>query len=75
MRTVLVTGPGGAGRTTLAAATARAAARTGTRVLLLTAEPGGSTRRLGIPSEVAGWIGVVAGVLVVALALRRWRRP
>ncbi|WP_308403761.1 ArsA-related P-loop ATPase [Streptomyces sp. Vc17.3-30] len=40
MRTVLVTGPGGAGRTTLAAATARAAARTGTRVLLLTADPG-----------------------------------
>ncbi|NEE45101.1 ATP-binding protein, partial [Streptomyces sp. SID8455] len=39
MRTVLVTGPGGAGRTTLAAATARAAARAGTRVLLLTADP------------------------------------
>ena len=36
MRTVLVTGPGGAGRTTLAAATALAGARRGARVLLLT---------------------------------------
>ncbi|SCE09380.1 arsenite-transporting ATPase, partial [Streptomyces sp. SolWspMP-sol7th] len=33
MRTVLVTGPGGAGRTTLAAATALAAARAGTPTL------------------------------------------
>ncbi|MFD7531385.1 ArsA-related P-loop ATPase [Streptomyces sp. NPDC059849] len=38
MRTVLVTGPGGAGRTTVAAATALAAARRGRRVLLLTAD-------------------------------------
>ncbi|MFB7915084.1 ArsA family ATPase [Streptomyces sp. NPDC056061] len=38
MRTVLVTGPGGAGRTTVAAATARAAARTGRRTLLLSAD-------------------------------------
>lgn len=36
MRTVLVTGPGGAGRTTLAAATALAAARAGSRTLLIT---------------------------------------
>ncbi|KPC61757.1 ArsA family ATPase [Streptomyces chattanoogensis] len=36
MRTVLVTGPGGAGRSTLAAATALAGARRGERVLLLT---------------------------------------
>ncbi|MEV4438591.1 ArsA-related P-loop ATPase [Streptomyces sp. NPDC049577] len=36
MRTVLVTGPGGAGRTTVAAATALAAAAEGRRVLLLT---------------------------------------
>ncbi|MFF3058722.1 ArsA family ATPase [Streptomyces sp. NPDC057909] len=35
MRTVLVTGPGGAGRTTVAAATALAAARRGRRTLLL----------------------------------------
>ncbi|MEV7086622.1 ArsA-related P-loop ATPase [Streptomyces sp. NPDC093085] len=47
MRTVLVTGPGGAGRTTIAAATALAtaeaiaadASRTGGRVLLLSADP------------------------------------
>ncbi|MFI0741282.1 ArsA family ATPase [Streptomyces sp. NPDC021100] len=40
MRTVLVTGPGGAGRTTVAAAIALAAARAGRRVLLLTTDPG-----------------------------------
>ncbi|HET9381683.1 MAG TPA: ArsA-related P-loop ATPase [Streptomyces sp.] len=38
MRTLLLTGPGGAGRTTLAAATALHAAREGTRTLLLTAD-------------------------------------
>ncbi|MFI1220788.1 MULTISPECIES: ArsA family ATPase [unclassified Streptomyces] len=37
MRTVLVTGPGGAGRTTVAAATALAAAANGSRTLLITA--------------------------------------
>lgn len=40
MRTVLVTGLGGAGRTTVAAATALAAARRGKRALFLSAEPG-----------------------------------
>ncbi|MEU9850645.1 ArsA-related P-loop ATPase [Streptomyces sp. NPDC047985] len=39
MRTVLVTGPGGAGRTTVAAATALATARRGRRALLLSADP------------------------------------
>lgn len=38
MHTLLITGPGGAGRTTVAAATARAAARDGQRVLVLTAD-------------------------------------
>ncbi|MVO89071.1 ArsA family ATPase [Streptomyces sp. p1417] len=38
MRTLFVTGPGGAGRTTLAAATALAAARDGARTLLLSAD-------------------------------------
>ncbi|MFE2633758.1 ArsA family ATPase [Streptomyces scopuliridis] len=48
MRTVLVTGPGGAGRTTIAAATALAAARRGGRVLLLSADPLGDV--LGTPA-------------------------
>lgn len=39
MRTLLVTGPGGAGRSTVAAATALDAARGGRKVLLLTADP------------------------------------
>ncbi|MDI3387165.1 ArsA-related P-loop ATPase [Streptomyces sp. B-S-A8] len=38
MQTLLVTGPGGSGRTTTAAATALAAARDGRRTLLLTAD-------------------------------------
>ncbi|MDT0614538.1 ArsA family ATPase [Streptomyces lancefieldiae] len=38
MRTILITGPGGSGRTTVAAATAVAAARAGTRTLLLGAD-------------------------------------
>ncbi|MFE0925356.1 ArsA family ATPase [Streptomyces mutabilis] len=38
MRTILITGPGGSGRTTVAAATALAAARQGTRALLLGAD-------------------------------------
>ncbi|MGA4848381.1 ArsA family ATPase [Streptomyces sp. G5(2025)] len=38
MRTLLVTGPGGSGRTTVAAATALAAARSGHRTLVLSAD-------------------------------------
>ncbi|WP_225831161.1 ArsA family ATPase [Streptomyces sp. NK08204] len=38
MRTILITGPGGSGRTTLAAATALHAAREGTRTLVLSAD-------------------------------------
>ncbi|MER7397145.1 ArsA-related P-loop ATPase [Streptomyces sp. NPDC000151] len=48
MRTVLVTGPGGAGRTTVAAATALAAARR-QRVLFLTLESGVPEAVLGTP--------------------------
>lgn len=56
MRKVLVTGLGGAGRTTVAAATALAAARHGKRTLFLSAEPGevlGTpvTAHLGEPAE------------------------
>ncbi|MET9698263.1 ArsA-related P-loop ATPase [Streptomyces sp. NPDC006529] len=40
MHTLLITGPGGAGRTTVAAATALAAARRGRRVLVLSGDPG-----------------------------------
>ncbi|MGW2699424.1 ArsA family ATPase [Streptomyces sp. NPDC001340] len=38
MRTILIMGPGGSGRTTIAAATAQRAAREGTRTLLLSAD-------------------------------------
>ncbi|WP_159059186.1 ArsA-related P-loop ATPase, partial [Streptomyces scabiei] len=37
MRTILITGPGGSGRTTVAAATAAEAAREGARTLVLSA--------------------------------------
>lgn len=57
MRTVLVTGLGGAGRTTVAAATALAVARRGKRALFLSAEPGDVfgtpvTGRPGAPDEI-----------------------
>lgn len=57
MRKVLVTGLGGAGRTTVAAATALAAARRGKRALFLSAEPGDVlgapvTAHLGEPAEI-----------------------
>ncbi|MFD3701109.1 ArsA-related P-loop ATPase [Streptomyces sp. NPDC058646] len=50
MHTLLITGPGGAGRTTVAAATALAAARAGRRVLLLSGDPGGPPPALAGPS-------------------------
>ncbi|MFD9489007.1 ArsA family ATPase [Streptomyces sp. NPDC059991] len=53
MRTVLVTGPGGAGRTTVAAATALAAARRGERVLLLSGDRDDPLARLLGGEEVA----------------------
>lgn len=46
MHTLLITGPGGAGRTTVAAATALAAALQGRRVLLLSGDPGAPDDRL-----------------------------
>ncbi|MGP3951031.1 ArsA family ATPase [Streptomyces sp. 7N604] len=51
MRTVLVTGAGGAGRTTVAAATALATARGGRRTLLLTTDRLGTLEAaLGLPA-------------------------
>lgn len=64
MHTLLITGPGGAGRTTVAAATALAAARQGRRVLLLSGDAGDPLSALtgepvGEPAEVAPGLSAV----------------
>ncbi|MEV6513572.1 ArsA family ATPase [Streptomyces sp. NPDC051642] len=66
MRTILITGPGGSGRSTLAAATAQAAAGTGTRTLLLGADRG---------DTLGAALGVVTGAAPVEAAenLTAWR--
>ncbi|MFK0223336.1 ArsA-related P-loop ATPase [Streptomyces vinaceus] len=71
MRILLITGPGGAGRTTVAAATALAAAGNGARVLLLSGAPSDHLHALlgeasGEPAPAApGLVAVpAAGVLV-----------
>ena len=66
MRTILITGPGGSGRSTLAAATAQAAAGTGTRTLLLGADRG---------DTLGAALGVVTGAVPVEVAenLTAWR--
>ncbi|MFF4254719.1 ArsA family ATPase [Streptomyces sp. NPDC001663] len=66
MRTILITGPGGSGRTTVAAATALAAARQGTRTLVLSAD---RTDTLGAA------LGVATGAAPVQVApnLTAWR--
>ncbi|GAB7107843.1 ArsA-related P-loop ATPase [Streptomyces phaeofaciens JCM 4814] len=66
MRTILITGPGGSGRTTLAAATALAAASGGTRTLVLGAD---RTDSLGAA------LGVATGPKPVEAApgLTAWR--
>ncbi|MBK6018776.1 ArsA-related P-loop ATPase, partial [Streptomyces sp. MBT53] len=54
MRTLLITGPGGSGRSTIAAATAQAAAGTGTRTLLLGADRGDTLgAALAVPTGAA----------------------
>ncbi|RLV08354.1 hypothetical protein CTZ27_05965 [Streptomyces griseocarneus] len=76
MRTVLVTGSGGAGRTTTAAATALAAARRGKRTLLLTSDRGPAPEAVlgsGLPagSGRAPWtepVEVVAGLWAARVA-------
>ncbi|MEW1831355.1 ArsA family ATPase [Streptomyces sp. NPDC088196] len=66
MRTILITGPGGSGRSTIAAATAQAAAGTGTRTLLLGADRG---------DTLGAALGVVTGAAPVEAAenLTAWR--
>ncbi|GHH01961.1 ArsA family ATPase [Streptomyces lanatus] len=54
MRTLLITGPGGSGRTTVAAATALAAAADGTRTLVLSADRTDTLgAALGVPTGAA----------------------
>ncbi|MFE6267611.1 ArsA family ATPase [Streptomyces goshikiensis] len=75
MHTLLVTGPGGAGRTTAAAVTALAAARAGRRVLLLSGDPGDPMSALvgpaaGPPEDLAPGLRAVpaaGGVLVARI--------
>ncbi|MCL6298339.1 ArsA family ATPase [Streptomyces kronopolitis] len=62
MRTVLVTGPGGAGRTTLAAATALAGTRRGVRTLLLTTGRGAAEAVLGVPLDADAPTPVAPGL-------------
>ncbi|QJT01178.1 ArsA family ATPase [Streptomyces asoensis] len=66
MRTILITGPGGSGRTTVAAATAQRAAAEGTRTLVLSAD---RTDTLGAA------LGVRTGASPVPVApcLTAWR--
>ncbi|MGI5454110.1 ArsA family ATPase [Streptomyces sp. CA-249302] len=66
MRTILITGSGGVGRTTVAAATALAAAREGTRTLVLSADRADS---LGVV------LGTTTGPAPVSVApnLTAWR--
>ncbi|MEW2416156.1 ArsA-related P-loop ATPase [Streptomyces sp. NPDC046866] len=60
MHTLLVTGPGGAGCTTVAAAAARAAARSGQRVLLLCADPADPLTAPAGAAESVGGAGTAA---------------
>ncbi|MFE1977715.1 ArsA family ATPase [Streptomyces hygroscopicus] len=87
MRTVLVTGTGGAGRTTVAAATALAAAREGQRTLLLTADPDGTPEALlgigplrsapGRPADRLPWsvpVEFVPGLWAARVVTDEWFR-
>ncbi|WP_433549544.1 ArsA family ATPase [Streptomyces sp. CA-294286] len=61
MRTVLVTGPGGAGRSTVAAATALAASRAGARVLLL-----GTDRQDTLGPALGAPVGAISAASVAS---------
>ena len=78
MRTLLVTGPGGAGSSTVAAATALTAARAGQRVRLLTTAPpavAGLADRVAVqvvaagPAAEAAWAGHVDQLAALLPAL------
>ncbi|MDX6330716.1 MAG: arsenite/tail-anchored protein-transporting ATPase [Streptomycetaceae bacterium] len=79
MRTLLITGPGGAGRTTVAAATAAATAARGLRVLLLSADHGaGLDTVLGtplgagtVPTQVTGAPGLWAARIDATASFRK----
>ncbi|GAB3178463.1 ArsA family ATPase [Streptomyces incanus] len=66
MRTLLITGPGGSGRTTVAAATALAAARAGARVLLL-----GTDRTDTLGAVLGTPVGAAPVEVVPGLTARR----
>ncbi|SDC22894.1 ArsA family ATPase [Streptomyces prasinopilosus] len=66
MRTLLITGPGGSGRTTVAAATALAAARAGARVLLL-----GTDRTDTLGAVLGTPVGTAPGEVAEGLTARR----
>ncbi len=61
MRTVLVTGPGGAGRTTVAAATALAAARGGDGSSPSRTRPGGRGKVLVLSTDATDTLGAALG--------------
>lgn len=66
VRTLLITGPGGAGRTTVAAASALAEARNGRRTLLLSGEPPAVLAPLlGVPQPAAREATGASGALPV----------
>ncbi|MFD9354198.1 ArsA family ATPase [Streptomyces sp. NPDC060031] len=71
MRILLITGPGGSGRSTVAAATALAAARDGQRVLVLSGDPGDPLAALtGAPTEEPAEL--VAGLRAAPVAANLW---
>ncbi|WP_445400419.1 ArsA-related P-loop ATPase [Streptomyces sp. LE64] len=88
MRTILVTGPGGAGRSTAAAATALTAARAGHRTLVLSADPADGlgaalatptgpdpVRIAGPDAPLTAWRPAAAPFGADLLRLQEWAAP